>query len=263
MNGVEEVRRLEHFEVRINRETGIAWIVIERAEKLNVVLLGMRKRFADLFRELEGDTSVRVVVVRGAGERAFSAGGDVGEFLRASVDELSYLHEDVAAPERFPGPVVAAIDGYCFGVGLEIALACDLRVASRRAVFALPEVRLGMIPGSGGTQRLARFVGLGRAKEMVLRGRWVSAEEAVAWGLVGEVVEPEELDAAAERIAGELARLPRLALSVAKRVLNASQDAPLTVGLSLEGYAYGMLRATPDFEEGVRAFLEKRLGRFK
>lgn len=248
--------------MRKSEEGGVAWVVIKRPEKLNAFLMGMRREFAEIFRELEEDERVRAVVVRGAGEKAFSAGGDVAGFLEARPEELCYLHENVAAPERFPRPVIAAIDGYCFGVGLEIALACDLRVATHRAVFALPELRLGMIPGSGGTQRLGRLVGLGRAKEMVLRGRWVEAREALMWGLVNEVVEAEELEAAAERIARELAQLPALAVAVAKRVLNASQDAPLVAGLQLEGYAYGMLRATPDFEEGVRAFLEKRPPRF-
>ena len=253
----------EYFEVRIDDEDRrVAWLTISRPEKLNVFVMGMRREFARIFEYLEREERVRVVVVRGAGEKAFSAGGDVRGFLEVGPAELSCLHENVAAPERFPGVVIAAVDGYCFGVGLEIALACDFRVASSRAVFALPELRLGMIPGSGGTQRLVRFVGLGRAKEMVLRGRWVKAEEALTWGLVNEVVEPERLEAAAEGLAREIVALPALAVSVAKRVLNLSQEAPLGVGLQLEGYAYGMLRGTPDFEEGVRAFLEKRQPRF-
>jgi 2-oxoglutaroyl-CoA hydrolase len=253
----------EHFEVALDTGTGIARVVISRPEKLNALLMSMRAEFAEIFRTLERDGRARAVVLRGAGERAFSAGGDVAGFLEADAETLSYLHENIAAPERFAGAVIAAIDGYCFGVGLEIALACDFRVATTRAVFAQPELKLGMIPGSGATQRLVRYIGLGRAKEMVLRGRWVEAMEALEWGLVTRVVEPAELDEAAEALAQELARMPAGAFKAAKRVLNLAQDMPLSAGLQLEGFAYGMLRGTPDFVEGVRAFLDKREPRFR
>jgi 2-oxoglutaroyl-CoA hydrolase len=212
---------------------------------------------------LEEEGRARLVIVRGAGEEAFTAGGEVGMFMETGPVKLSHLHENVAAPERFPGPVIAAVDGYCFGVGLEIALACDFRIATTRALFALPEIRLGMIPGSGGTQRVARLVGMTRAKDMILRSRRIPAEEAHSWGLVTQVVELDQLDAAADSLANELLAQPRLALETAKRVLNMSQDAPLSTGLQLEGYAYGMLRGTRDFAEGVRAFVEKRKPRFE
>lgn len=252
----------EHFRVWLSEETGVARVVIDRAEKLNAFRLDMRRQFAEIFRRLGEDGRAKVVVVRGSGDRAFSAGGDVGEFLEAGQERMSYLHEDVSAPEKFPGPVIAAVDGYCFGLGLEVALACDFRIATSRAVFALPEVRLGMIPGSGGTQRLVRLIGLTRAKDMVMRGRWVSAQEAFAWGLVTQVVGPEDLDRTAETLARELAALPGMALRVAKRVVNLGAELPLCGGLQLEGYAYGMLRGTADYEEGVRAFVEKRKPRF-
>lgn len=262
LRGKELGLRFEHLRVWLSDETGIAKVVIDRPEKLNAFRLEMRRQFAEIFRRLAEEGAARVVVVRGAGERAFSAGGDVGEFLKAGQERMSYLHEDVSAPERFPGPVIAAVDGYCFGLGLEIALACDFRIATNRAVFALPEVRLGMIPGSGGTQRLVRLIGMTRAKDMVMRGRRVSAHEALEWGLVTEVVSPEELDNAAENLARELAALPGMALRVAKRVMNLGAELPLSGGLQLEGYAYGMLRGTDDYEEGVRAFVEKREPRF-
>jgi 2-oxoglutaroyl-CoA hydrolase len=145
-----------------------------------------------------------------------------------------------------------------FGVGLELALACDFRVAAGDVQLALPEVRLGMIPGSGGTQRLARMIGLGRAKDVIMRGRRIGAEEALALGLVTEVTSADELDAAVQRLVAELAELSPLALAVAKRVLNGVYDAPLHVGLDVEGFAYAMLRSTRDFQEGVDAFGEKR-----
>jgi len=159
--------------------------------------------------------------------------------------------------------VIAAIRGYCLGVGLELALACDFRVCSEDAELGLPEVGLGMIPGSGGTQRLARLVGLSRAKDVIMRRKRISAADALAWGLVSEVVPGEELDAAVERVIGELSELSPLALAMAKRVLNHVYDGPLHLGLELEGLAYGLLRSTHDFREGVEAFVEKRKPRFE
>jgi len=144
-----------------------------------------------------------------------------------------------------------------------LALACDFRVAADDAQLGLPEIGLGMIPGSGGTQRLARLVGLGRAKDVVMRRRRIGAADALAWGLVSEVVPDAELDAAVERVLADLDGLPPLALRTAKRVLNHVYDAPLSVGLELEGLAYGLLRTTDDFREGVEAFGEKRTPRFE
>jgi 2-oxoglutaroyl-CoA hydrolase len=255
--------RLDNMRLTLDGERGVARIVIDDPAKMNRVSMPMRDQISDLFRVLEKDGRARVVIVRGAGEQAFTAGGDIASFLATHPGPLSLLHENVAAPERFPGMVIAEIDGYCFGVGLEIALACDFRVATSRAQFALPEVGLGMMPGSGGTQRVARLVGLTRAKDMILRGRRIPAAEAHEWGLITQVVEPEELDSAVDALASELLGQPRLALEHTKRVLNLGQDAPLETALQMEGYAYGMLRGTADFAEGVRAFVEKREPEYK
>ncbi len=159
--------------------------------------------------------------------------------------------------------MIAKLRGYAFGVGLELALACDFRVASHDVELALPEIKLGMIPGSGGTQRLARLIGLGRAKDVIMRGRRITAEEALTLGLVTELAPPDELDAATDRFLDELRALSPLALATAKRILNHAYDGPLPVGLELEGLAYGLLRSTHDFREGVEAFLEKRAPRFR
>lgn len=254
--------QLDNMRLDLDLERGLARLTLDRPGKMNAVTMPMRGQLRRLFEVLEEDSRARVVVIRGAGE-VFTAGGDIAAFMQTGSGPLSLLHENVAAPERFPGPVIAAVDGFCFGVGLELALACDFRIATTRSLFGLPEIRLGMVPGSGGTQRVARLVGLTRAKDMILRGRRVPAEEAYAWGLITRVVEPHGLDAAVDGLVEELLAQPRLALETAKRVLNLSEDAPLSVGLQLEGYAYGMLRGTADFAEGVQAFVGKRKPDFK
>ena len=253
----------EYGGFRVDRDDrGVLTITLDDPAKLNRVPLAARGQLAELFAELGGDDAVRFVVLTGAGEN-FTAGGDIAAFMEATPEELSRLAWNVAAPERCPKPVIARIRGYCLGVGLELALACDFRLAADDVQLGLPEVGLAMIPGSGGTQRLARLVGLGRAKYVVMRRRRVSASDALAWGLVSEVVPAGELDAAVERVIADLEQLSPLALRMAKRVLNHVYDAPLSIGLELEGLAYGLLRTTDDFAEGVRAFGEKRPPKFE
>src|SRR5581483_2259065 len=201
----------------------------------------------------------RFVVLRGAGG-AFTAGGDIAGFLQASPWTVSRLADNVAAPERCRKPVVAALQGYVFGIGLELALACDFRVAAPDVELALPEATIGMIPGSGGTQRLVRLIGLGRAKDVIMRGRRIGADEARDLGLVTEVV--DDVDAAVASLCDELRRLSPLSLAMAKRVLNLAYEGPLALGLEVEGLAYGLLQQTHDFREGVEAFVEKRRPEF-
>jgi 2-oxoglutaroyl-CoA hydrolase len=248
---------------RVERDGGVATITLDVPAKMNRVSMLAREQLAAVFGELGGDDSVRAVVLAGAGDKAFTAGGDIAGFMQRSPEHLSRLAWNVAAPERCPKPVVAKLHGYTMGVGLELALACDFRVAADDLQLALPEVTLGMIPGSGGTQRLVRLIGLGRAKDVIMRGRRVRADEALALGLVTEVVPAAELDEATARLVAELTRLSPLALAMAKRVLNLAYDAPLHAGLHVEGLAYGLLRSSEDFAEGVAAFGEKRPPRFK
>ena len=252
----------EYEGFRVENAGGVATVTLDVPDKFNRVTLGARAQLAEVFRELGVDESVRFVVVTGAGG-AFTAGGDIASFLEASPEELSRLHWNVAAPERCPKPVIAKLQGYAFGVGLELALACDFRIAADDVELALPEVKLGMIPGSGGTQRLVRLIGLARAKDAIMRGRRIGAEEALALGLVTRVVPAAELDAAVDELVAELAELSPLALALAKRVLDLAEESPLHVGLHVEGLAYGLLRSTDDFREGVEAFGEKRKPRFE
>jgi 2-oxoglutaroyl-CoA hydrolase len=249
--------------LRLERDGDVATITLDVPEKLNRVSMPARDQLANLFEELGRDEGVRAIVLTGAGEKAFTAGGDIAGFLEREPEELSRLAWNVAAPERCPKPVIAKLRGFAFGVGLELALACDFRIASDDVELGLPEVKIGMIPGSGGTQRLARMIGVGRAKDMVMRGRRIDAGEALAIGLVTEVVSPGELDAAVARLVDELRALSPLALALAKRVLNHAYDGPLGLGLEVEGLAYGLLRSTDDFREGVTAFGEKRPPKFQ
>ena len=248
--------------LRLDRNGDVATITLDVPDKMNRVSMAARDQLARLFEELGREEEVRVILLTGAGEHAFTAGGDIPGFLEREPEELSRLAWNVAAPERCPKPVIARLRGYAFGVGLELALACDFRIAADDVELGLPEVKLGMIPGSGGTQRLARMIGLGRAKDMVMRGRRIDAAEALAVGLVTEVVPAAELDAAVTRLVDELRALSPLALAMAKRVLNHAYDGPLGLGLEVEGLAYGLLRSSHDFGEGVAAFDEKRPPRF-
>jgi 2-oxoglutaroyl-CoA hydrolase len=254
---------LDGLTVTRDRERRVATIALDVPEKMNRVSMLAREQLRSIFDDLSRDDDVRFVVMEGAGEKAFTAGGDIEGFLAAEPETLTRLADNVAAPERCPKPVIAKLRGYCFGVGFELALACDFRIAAEDVQLALPELNLGMIPGSGGTQRLARMTGLGRAKDIVMRRRRIGAEEALAIGLVTEVVPPDDLDAAVGRLVDDLAGLSPLALAMAKRVLNHAYDGPLHLGLELEGLAYGFLRSTHDFKEGVEAFAEKRPPRFE
>ncbi len=251
------------FHVDRDAERGIATITLDVPAKMNRVSMPARDQIAEVFAELGADTGVRFVVIQGAGDKAFTAGGDIAGFMEREPEHLSRLAWNVAAAERCPKPVIAKIRGFCLGVGLELALTCDFRVCADDAELGLPEIGLGMIPGSGGTQRMVALLGLSRAKDVIMRRKRISAADALAWGLVSEVVPSAELDTAVDRVIADLEPLSPLALTVAKRVLNLAVDAPLHVGLELEGLAYGMLRSTHDFAEGVDAFVEKRDPRFE
>jgi 2-oxoglutaroyl-CoA hydrolase len=244
--------------VERDEQRGLVTITLDAPEKLNRVPIAARDDIAALFARLDADDGVRAIVITGGGDKAFSAGGDIKAFLDRDPAGLSRLHWNVAAPERCTKPVIAKLRGFVLGVGFELAMASDFRIAADDVELGLPEIRLGMIPGSGGSQRLARIAGLGRAKDMVMRGRRISAEEARAYGIVTEVHPPGELDAAVARLVDELRALSPLALSMAKRVLNHAYEAPLASGLEIEGLAYGLLRSSDDFQEGVSAFVEKR-----
>ena len=244
--------------LRTERAGAVATLWIDRQPKMNTMTVAMRNEFPEIFRGFDRDDGVRVIVIRGAGGKAFSAGGDVAEFLTLAPADLELWGDTLTAAERCRKPVIAAIDGYTMGAGLELAVACDFRVATLRSEFAFPEVRLGMIPGSGGTQRAMRLIGMTRAKLFMMTGQRIGAERAEAWGLITQAVANDGLDAAVGTLVTELADKAPLALRTLKMVLNRGADAPLDTALELERKSYAWLRATHDYEEGVRSFLDKR-----
>ena len=254
----------EYDGFRVDRDTerAVATITLDVPDKLNRVSMLARDQLRRVFEELDADEGMRFVVLGGAGG-TFTAGGDIPGFLEKSAWDVSRLADNVAAPERCTKPVIAKLEGYVLGVGLELALVCDFRLAAEGTQLGFPEVTIGMIPGSGGTQRLVRLIGLGRTKDLIMRGRRITAEEALALGLVTEVVPAGELDDAVGRLIDELAHHSPLALAMAKRVLNHAYSGPLPLGLELEGLAYGLLQQTHDFREGVEAFGEKRPPKFE
>ena len=245
----------------------IARIRFDRPEKLNALSMYMKEELKRILNELASDDSLRAVIITGAGERAFCAGTDVADM--AHLDEQGA--KDFAEQgqrlgdqlEHFPVPVIAAINGIAAGGGTELALGCHLRIASKNARFSLPELKLGIIPGYGGTQRLMRVIGEARALEMMLTGATISAEEAERYGLINHVVEPAQLMKEAELLAHEIAKLAPLAIRTCLKAVIGGSELNLKEGLALERELFGALFATEDVREGTSAFLEKRSPVFK
>jgi 2-oxoglutaroyl-CoA hydrolase len=239
----------------------VAYLTLSHGD-YTVVTWEMRAKVAERFAEIDSDDGIRVVVIRADGKH-FTSGGDIAGFMEVEPIDFTSLGHDITAASRSPKPVIAAIDGYCFGVGLEVALCCDIRLGTARSEFALPELNLGMIPGSGGTQRLSRLIGLSRAKYHVLTATRITAQQALDWGLIAELhPDRDALYDAAGALAARLAGLSPAALRTAKEVLDKGIDGPLYTGIELERKAYAMLRSTQDFAEGVAAFGEKRKPKF-
>lgn len=251
-------------EFRLDREHDgqVAVLTLSRPERMNAITWEMRGQMLERFREIDADDQIRVVVIRQDGEQ-FSPGGDIPGFMEVEAHEFIDLGHNLTAPARSPKPVIVAIDGYCFGAGLELSMACDIRVATRRSQFGQPEIRLGMIPGSGGSQRLLRYLGRSRAKYYIMTGERFSAEEAHDWGLLASISEDREaLEEEVGRIVELLLGYSPLALRMAKEVIDAGADGPLATGIELERKAYSLLRASHDFAEGVDAFVNKRKPEF-
>ena len=257
----ELLKQLDGMRLEVDSAKRVATLVLDRPP-LNIVSYKARSQIAALFEELGRDPEIGVIVVRGA-NGVFTSGGDVRGFFDVPRDGMSHLAWNIGAPERCPKPVIAALEKYAFGVGWELALACDFRIATKETLVALPEITIGQMPGSGGSQRVLRMVGMTRAKDMVMMGRRLQAIEAHQWGLLTEVVEDAAaLDKTVDSYAAKLNSLSPIALATLKRVLNQGDDAILEASFDLEGHAYEKLRDSHDYKEGAEAFFEKRKPRY-
>ena len=253
--------KLDGFRVEFDYARQRADVVLERPP-FNIILMPQRDQLRLVFEALDEDPQVRVIVLRAIGEH-FSSGGDIKGFLEAPPEQVSKLGWNIAAPTRGTNPVIAANRGYTFGVGFEISLACDFRVASETTLYALPEQKLGPIPGSGGSARLQKMVGIGRTKDIVMRSRRIPGKQAYEWGLAVECVPDAKLEATTDALAQELLAFSPLAQRTAKKLLNDTEDATLSIAIELEGHCYSRLRSSDDFREGVQAFEDKRKAAFK
>jgi enoyl-CoA hydratase len=251
--------------VELTREGQLAWLTLQRPDKLNALSPELLAQATAVVRQVAADEGICCLVLRGSG-RAFCAGADVGAMRdRDSAQSMRHFGDGGLwqAVEDLPQPTIAAVHGICFGGGCELALACDFRLAADNARFGQPEIKLGVIPGAGGTQRLPRLVGMTRAKELVFLGEPIDAAEAYRIGLVNRVVPAEGLTDEARRWATQLSQLPPLALRTAKRVMNRGRDLGLPTALELERQGFSLLFGTADQKEGMRAFLEKRPAHFE
>lgn len=251
---------LDGFRVEIDPARERADIVLDRPP-FNIISMPQRDQLRIAFEHLDADAQVRVIVLRAAGEH-FSSGGNIKGFMEASPEHVSKLAWNIAAPARCAKPVIAANRGYCFGVGFEISLACDFRLVSETCLYALPEQKLGQIPGSGGSARLQKIVGVTRAKDIVMRSKRIPAKDAVAWGIATECVADAQLEAATDALVNELRSFSPIAQRTAKKLLNDTEDATLSIAIELEGHCYSRLRQSDDFREGVEAFHAKRPPKF-
>src|SRR6184192_2143065 len=250
--------------LHLTRADAVATLTLDRPKALNALDAATLRELARAIRELRRDGGVRALVVTGAGDKAFSAGADIAAMSAADGHAYSRLgHEVLARLEALAIPVVAAVNGVALGGGLELALACDLILASEKARLGQPEINLGLIPGFGGTQRLVRRIGQTRARELIYLGHMIPADEALLLGLVNRVVPHERLAEEAAKLAAELAAKAPVALAQAKRATAIAADADLETGCRFEVEAFGVTFATGDRVEGLKAFLEKRTPAWK
>jgi len=252
--------KLDGFQVEIDETHERADIILNRPP-YNIVSMPQRDQLRLVFETLDEDSRVRVIVVRSIGEH-FSSGGNIGGFMEATPEHVSKLAWNIASPARCAKPVIVANRGYCFGVGFELSLACDFRIASETTFYALPEQKLGQIPGSGGSARLQKMIGITRTKDIVMRSKRIAGKQAQEWGIATECVPDAELEKATDKLVDELRTFSPLAQRTAKKLLNDTEDSTLAIAIELEGHCYSRLRQSADFKEGVEAFNAKRAPNF-
>jgi len=255
------LENLDGFRVEIDPARERGDIILSRPP-MNTISMSQRDELRAAFEALDEDERIRIIVLRAEGEH-FSSGGYIRGFLEASPEHVSKLAFNIAAPARCAKPVIAANRGFCFGVGFEISLACDFRVVSETCQYALPEQRLGQIPGSGGSARLQKIVGITRTKQIVMRSKRISGGQALEWGIASECVPDDQLEATVDALVDELRTFSPLAQRTAKKLLNDTEDSSVSIAIELEGHCYSRLRQSDDFREGVEAFHEKRSPKFR
>jgi 2-oxoglutaroyl-CoA hydrolase len=253
--------QLDGFRVEIDEARERADIVLDRPP-FNIISMPQRDQLRMVFEALDEDARVRVIVLRAVGEH-FSSGGNIKGFMEATPEHVSKLAWNIAAPARCSKPVIAANRGYAFGVGFEISLACDFRIVSETCQYALPEQKLGQIPGSGGSARLQKIVGITRTKDIVMRSRRIPAKQALDWGIATDCVPDKDLESATDALVDELRTFSPIAQRTAKKLLNDTEDSTLSIAIELEGHCYSRLRQSDDFKEGVEAFHGKRAPKFR
>jgi len=258
---------MSYQNILLEQNEAIATIIINRPNKLNALNRATLKELHETILDAEDNDSIRVIIITGSGEKAFVAGADISEFLYYNVaqgSDLAKKGQDLVFNmiQNLKTPVIAAVNGFALGGGLELAMACHFRVASTNAKMGLPEVSLGLIPGYGGTQRLAQIVGRGKALEMIMSASMITADEALKYGLVNYVVEQEELLPFCKKLAGRICRNSPTAIAAAITAVNANFEKGIN-GYDVEIAQFGNCFGTPDFVEGTTAFLEKRKPEFK
>jgi enoyl-CoA hydratase len=258
---------MSDFETIVVEKRGsVALLTINRPDKLNALGAKVHEEGVAALEELRTDPEIRVLVITGSGEKSFIAGADISEFKgQTPVSQRAMFLENTLfnSIDRFPKPVIAMINGFCLGGGCEVALACDLRIASEKARFGQPEINLGIIPGGGGTQRLTRLIGEGKSMELILTGDMIDAQTAYSLGLVNSVHPAEELEAKTMELAGKIAEKSPVALQMAKEAVKLASRSNLDEGLKREIDLFAICFSSEDKEEGVSAFLEKRNPVFK
>lgn len=248
-------------------EAGVATVTINRPKALNALNSEVMAEINAAFTVCGKDETIKAIVLTGAGEKSFVAGADISQMVEMRPQQamvfMEYGIETFRLIETLPKPVIAAVNGFALGGGTELAMACDIRFASENARFGQPEILIGLIPGWGGTQRLARLIGMGRAKELIMGGEQISAQRAYEIGLVNKVFPLEQLLPEAKKFAAKLAALPGFALKMAKHAINFGYDLALDNAMRLETECCAQCFSTDDQKEGMRAFLEKRKAVFK
>jgi enoyl-CoA hydratase len=253
--------------ILFEKKNPIAYVTVSRPKVLNALNMTTMEELRAAFHEIKNDPTIRVVILTGSGEKAFIAGADIGELAQNDpVSAKEYTHRGQSVLnliENMGKPVIACINGFALGGGCEVAMACTMRLASENAKLGQPEVKLGVIPGYGGTQRLPRLVGKGIAMQLLLTGEMITAQEAYRIGLVNEVTAPADLIPRAEAIAQRIIANGPLAVQYTMEAVNKGMEAPLAEGLYIEAALFGVAAATEDKKEGTAAFLEKRPAQFK